>query len=310
MLEYPFIDSLDFTEYKSIVLRNGGNDGTMAKMRDIICTSLVKETTDLDIAGYQTYVAYLNGEYWGTYHLREKINKYFIAQNNGLSDPDNIDLLVGTGTALVGDNSDYKKMIEFMENNSLADQDNFDYIASLMDVDNFMDYIICEIWSSNSDTGNIKYWRDKSGTTDGKWRWIYYDLDWALWPSYVDSDRVERQLDPDGHGVGSMYPTTIFRSLIKNEAWKDKFIERFAYHLENTFNSEKVVARIDEIYNSMKGEMEAEREEFGGTVANWESHVEKLREFAKNRNKYVVQHLENNLSLTTEQKQMLEDTID
>ena len=48
---------------------------------------------NIDVQAYKTYVLYINGEYWGIYHLQEKLNKYYAAQHAGNGDPEAIDLL-------------------------------------------------------------------------------------------------------------------------------------------------------------------------------------------------------------------------
>ena len=55
------------------------------------------EGTDVDFL-YQAYrpcVLYLNGEYWGVYFLREKRNRFFVAQHEGT---DNVtDMIIAKG---------------------------------------------------------------------------------------------------------------------------------------------------------------------------------------------------------------------
>ncbi len=70
----------------------------------------------------------------------------------------------------------YALLIEFIESNDLAQEENFEYVASQVDMDNYIDYTITELFFSNYDWpgNNIKAWRNKPS---GKWRWILYDLD-------------------------------------------------------------------------------------------------------------------------------------
>ena len=62
---------------------------------------------------------YINGRYWGHYNLREKINKYFIAQYEGVTDEDEIDaidILARTGSDSFvqnGSNADWLALCEF-----------------------------------------------------------------------------------------------------------------------------------------------------------------------------------------------------
>ncbi len=60
-------------------------------LRDGYATGLFKDI-DIDIQGYRPMLVYLNGEFWGLYNLREKVNEHFIASHHPI-DPDEIDLI-------------------------------------------------------------------------------------------------------------------------------------------------------------------------------------------------------------------------
>ena len=70
-----FKDQEDIQKYDSIVLRSSGQDSKHTGFRDVLVNSLVQDL-DVDKQSYQP-VVYVNGEYWGLYHLREKINEEF-----------------------------------------------------------------------------------------------------------------------------------------------------------------------------------------------------------------------------------------
>ncbi len=53
--------------------------------------------------------------------------------------------------------------------------------------------------------------------------------------------------------------------------------------------------------------MEAERAKFGGTISNWDTSVELMREFARVRNAQVVQQLKSAFNLSAEQITMLDE---
>ena len=112
----------------------GGNDGKLVNVRDVFAADLGREL-GVEYMDCRACLVYLNGQYWGVYYMREKVNKYYIAQYYGIEDTGSIDQLVGDVTAFAGDNADYKALVEFCKSNSLADQENFGYVASQIDVD-------------------------------------------------------------------------------------------------------------------------------------------------------------------------------
>ena len=119
----------DYTSYKSILLRAANSDTYATRLRDVVASSLAEGQGIL----YQDYVViqvYINGQYWGHYNLREKINKYFVAQYEGVTDEediDNIDILARTGRDEFlqnGDNTDWIALCDFCKTHDLNDPDN------------------------------------------------------------------------------------------------------------------------------------------------------------------------------------------
>lgn len=290
---------LPYTEYQSLVLRNGASEWNVAKMRDVLITSLVGDTTDLDVQAFRPVVLYLNAEYYGVFYFREKLNKHYIAQHYGV-DPESVNILVGNSSVQTGSNADYKELLRFAKDNDLTDSGNYEYIQTQMDIDNYIDYVICEMYCGNTDTGNIKYWMSEE--YDGKWRWFFYDVDWAFLLSHVDDDMIADYINPEGIGVENMFDNTLIRKLLKNDDFKQKFLERFAYHVNVTFNVGRVVQRIDQIESMIDAEMPMDKNKWGwGTYASWKKQVQYLRDYATQRPDYIKQQLKSNFGLSSAQ---------
>ena len=307
-IQHAIFPDRPFTEYKSVILRNGASEWFSSKMRDAMLTSLTRGITDLDVQAYYPVVVYLNGEYWGVYFFREKINKYYLQQHHGI-DPENVDILYGNGkarNALVGDNKNWAELKEFVTTHDLSDPANYKVVTDWVDVDNYMDWVINEIYCGNTDTGNMKYYREKK--EGAKWRWFYYDVDWAFWPGRVTKDSIASFIDPEGHGVGDMFETWLILGLLDNAEFKQKFIERFAYHINVTYNSTRVIEHIDEIAAQLDPEMPKDRETWdakyeampawykqlasrGMSYKTWTKNIDRLRDFARKRPDSMRLHL-------------------
>lgn len=130
-MEYPFFDNRDFTAYKSLTLRAGAQDQNRSKIRDELATGLL-EGTDINVL-YQAYrpvVLYLNGEYWGVYFLKEKRNRFFVAQHEGVEDVDN--MLIGKASTLVsyGTNQEWVELMNYVKSHDLSDPTAYAMYAS------------------------------------------------------------------------------------------------------------------------------------------------------------------------------------
>ncbi len=296
-IDYPFFTTRPYTQYKSIVLRPSGQDAQMTKFRDIMLTSLVRDTTTLEVSAYRQSVLYINGQYWGIYNIREKINKYMLAQHNNIADPESIDLLVANGSALVGDNDDYRALINYVKSHDLSDASAYNYVASQIDIQNYMDWIICEAWTNNADLGNVKFWRER--TPGSKWRWIFYDLDWACFNPGLDG--IKRVFNPGGMGAHGI-DNTLLLGLIKNPGFKTQFIERCVFHFKNTFATDRVLAKIEECKKIIEDEIGRDRTRWeDGTVAGWQGQIDKVVSFVKVRTDYMVYFVRSYFSLSEQQ---------
>jgi len=123
-------------------------------------------------------VLYLNGEYWGVYFMKEKRNRFFIAQHENTDNVKDMDLIKSESTSGVfyGSNQEWIELMSYVRSHDLTSSEAYAYVDARVDLSSFMDYMICEIYSANSDVWNIQYYK----LPGGKWKWIYYDFCWSL----------------------------------------------------------------------------------------------------------------------------------
>jgi hypothetical protein len=291
-IKHKVFEKEGLNKYKFLVLRNSGSDWGKSHFRDALMTSLL-EDWDIEKQDYRPAHVYLNGKYWGIYNIREKVNRYFIAGHHDI-DKDSIDLIEHRLTLKLGSSRHYRKMLQFIEKNSMADPVNYAYLQSQMDVDNFMQYKIAQIYFDNKDAGgNIKFWRPQ--TEGGKWRWIMYDTDWGFGLHSKDaykSNSLAFHTAADGPSwPNPPWSTFLLRKLLENSTFKQKFLTRFADHLNASFASTHVEAKINEMYEQLLPEMDRHFERWNLKEDNWKYHINIMRTFAKERPDYVRMHL-------------------
>jgi hypothetical protein len=102
---YPFFSELNYSKFQSFTLRNSGNDWLKSQIKDAAVTSLMFGT-DLEYQSHKSVASYVNGDYWGIYKIREKVNEHFIASKANVS-ADDIDLLTNDAEVVHGTNEDY-----------------------------------------------------------------------------------------------------------------------------------------------------------------------------------------------------------
>lgn len=303
-MEYPFFENRPYKEYKAVVLRAGAQDQNRSKIRDELASGLL-EGTDINIL-YQAYrptVLYLNGEYWGVYFMKEKRNRFFVAQHENTEN--NVDLAIGKGfkQRTYGDNSDWVSLYEYATTHDLSSAEAYAYVSERMDVDSFRDYMIAEIYNGNTDTYNFQYYRLKGG----KWKFIFYDFCWGF-----QSPGHETLAFRMGKTPADVCSAKLFAAMLQNKGWRDSFCRRFGELLNTAFAPERVTALIEELYGYVEPEIKREREKFNkdtfmgvkqpntnlGTYEGFQSEISKLKEFAQKRPEELKRQLQSNLGLS------------
>ena len=298
-IEYPLFPNLPYDEFQAVVLRNAGNEWLNTNFRDAVLTGLLHDA-DLETQAYRPCVTYLNGEYWGIYNLREKINEHFIASKQQVN-PDEVDLLEFDGAIVEGSNVDYLNLLAFANNNNLSNDNLFAQIEAEMDVDNYILYQLSQIYFDNTDWpgNNIKFWR----APNRKWRWILYDTDFGFgtWNYFgYLNNTLAFALATNGPGwPNPPWSTALFRNLMENVNFKHRFINRFADEMNTRFLPARVIEHIDTLQAVISSEIPRHFQRWGGDINAWQNNVNTMKNFAQDRPASVKQHILGVFSLPT-----------
>ena len=288
-LDYALFGEDGINRFQSFVLRAGGQDAYTSRIRDELITSLAADQLNVYVQRYRPTVLYLNGEYWGIYFIREKLNDQYVAGNFGVYAED-VTLADWSG----GNCPEYKALQNYAKNNDLSQQKHYDYICSQINVDNYIDYMITQMWIANTDLGNVKFFR----TSDMPWHWALYDTDLSF--RKVNHESVSYMLTRNIY-VRDIRSATLLIRLMKNDTFREKFLRRTAWVVNNVWTKDNVIARIDELHDALLPDMQKECNRWLGTVQSWEKNIEDLRSFATNRTAYFLKDLKSYFGLTTEQ---------
>lgn len=295
-LNYDFFNGKGATTLRSFVLRNSGQDLTSTMFRDAVTQEMFKGTS-LDRQAYQPTVLFINGEYWGIHNIREFIDPHFLGLKHELT-PDSISILVGIGLLNYGQPGDeipYFALKSFAASHDLSVERNYQYVASKMDVDNFMEYLISEMFIANEDWphNNMKMWRYKgvpqvhNPLADGRWRWILYDTDPGMGRNYsVNSQSVQYVLKSPVLGP-------LFGALLNNPDFKANFIARFRQQLQTNLQQDSVIMLIDQMQAVIAPEMKEHIRRWRAipSYEAWQKNVAGMRDFARRRPAIMLQQL-------------------
>ncbi len=296
---HKFFDSRAEDKFSALVLRNTGNDWLRGGLRDIFFTSLM-EGSGVDVQAFQSVACYINGDYWGYYNLREKINEHFVANKYDL-DPDEINLLEIDSIIKSGSNSDYIELFKFIENNNLTEQDNYEYVSSKIDIENFIIYNVAQIFASNWDWpgNNRKFWT----APNRKWQWILFDTDFGFsfpyWgPQSLTHNTLSHALEANGPEWPNPPHSTLFlRKLMFNLNFRNNFINRFADELNSRFLPANVNDHLDNLSATLSNELPKHLDRWGGSEWTHKDELGKIKTFADQRPAIVKEHILRRLNI-------------
>lgn len=295
-IDYPIFEDRDNDYYKTLVLRNAGNDGidrSETHLRDPFVHQLFHmEDPDYSYSAYRPVSVFLNGEYWGIYNLRERQDEHFMESNHGLA-PDEVDFLEydyaepGNMKTISGDWDDWYALNAFMITEDMSLDANYQTVLDWIDIDNFIDYMSYEIFVGNQDwcNNNIKFYRPIED--GGKWRWVIWDTEYGLatFDSYPigepDFDFFGMAYSWCGWGAGDY--SWMFRTLFDNDEFQTKYLIRTQDLINTNFKPEFMNAQFQALADVIEPDVDNHADKWGSSMGNWNSSIGHTNSFINQR---------------------------
>ncbi len=295
----PHVGNSEIVLFNSFLIRNSGHNWWNNLFHDAFIHHLVRHL-DCDPQESRAVVHFLNGEYWGIMNLREKHDEYYFAEHYNM-DPDDVIIANGrTATISSGYQYEYKhysNVENFVNNNSLSNPENYNYVNTQIDVENYLMHFLIEIYINNSDFlgNNRKFWRKRTSQYfpnapfghDGRWRWILYDTDISFTDPEFD------RLTPTTTGTGS--PTLFLRKLLENQDFENMLVNSFCDQMNSSFLPAVIVQVIDSMRMNMDHDIYEHIDRWNNIDPD--QNCPELIAFANARPYYMRQHLKNRFNL-------------
>lgn len=310
--DYPIFPNENYTSYKRLVLRNSGNDFFNTYYKDAFTHELV-EKTGLDNQAYQPSVVFLNGEYWGMLNIRERLDRHYFERKYGIVEAD-IEILADGYVIDEGSDAHFDAMYSYLENNSLVSDANFSYINTQMDVENFRDYFITNIFIQNTDWPgwNTLFWRKNTVYNpnapygnDGRWRTAIKDTDagFGLMLDINNHNTLEFATALGGpEWPNPEWSTLILRRLLENPSFKLSFINRFADMMNTYFLPERVIDLSEQFADVIEPEIAEQYDRWGApySVSWWLISQNEIETFADERPDYQRAHIRSKFAISSD----------
>lgn len=288
------------TKYKSIVLRNAGNDFDYLYVRDAIAQRSMSKYVDLDWQAYQPAIIYINGEYYGLLNIRERANEDNIFTNyDGLEDIDGVENWYDLKE---GDLDNIKAFQTFFNDHGHT----WEEYAKWMDVDEYINLIILNSYYNNVDFfgNNLFMWRPRE--EGGRWRFVAKDVDYIM-GLYGGSYNYkyfnwiyDNNFDPNCKWANTADATRLFRRLMEDKDFNRRFIDRFAVYMGDFLNYNNIWSKTwKPMYDAIKDEYPSHRALVNVWWPNYSDELKSAQNWLQNRTNFLYSHLAEYFKLGT-----------
>lgn len=303
-LHYPIFRTKDRDHYQRLIIKAAASDnypfeGGGAHIRDAFVQAL-SQVNDLrlDERSYEPCVLYVNGQYWGVYEIREKVDDSDFTDEYYDQPEDQLYFLKtwgGTwqeygGTAA---QSEWDGLVAYILANDMGDPAAFAYVESLYNWRSLVDYVVlnsqvvCADWLN----WNTAWWRGLNPDGDGRrWRYALWDMD-ATFGHYVNftgipdqsaaADPCNPESLPDPGGQGHV--PVLDKLLNENDEVRTYYVNRFIDLNNTVFSCPYMIDLLDSLVALIEPEMPGHIARWGGNMAEWQGNVQAIRDFIDER---------------------------
>lgn len=294
-------------DFKSVLLRNSGNDFPFLYSRDAILQAQMAKHCDVDWQAGRPAIIFINGEYKGMVNIRERSNDDGIYSNyDGLED---IDMVENWGELKAGSQQNWNDFNNFKNSTHTYAQ-----WEKQLDVQEFMNVMIANIVHCNLDFpgNNICFWRPTA--SGGRWRVQMKDVDYSFGiydratntntSDIMNGDVYKIKVDYDyikwlyNSGYDSHYnwgngsnSTALFRNLMQNTQFKTEFLDRLAIYMGDFLSFQQTWEDTWEPWSkAIEEEIKYHRELYDLSADGYQKELEKAKTWLQTRIPYVYQH--------------------
>lgn len=307
-IDYQVFPTKPRAQFQRLILKAAASDnypftfgsGGGCYLRDAYIQSLAQTAhMNVDLRTNDHCALYINGQYWGLYEIREKVNDPDYTDYYWNQKEEDLDMLSYWGGLNIryGSDTDWNDLYSYMMSTDLSQAANYNTVSSRLDVASVIDYIILNSWAVNSDwiNWNTMWWRGR-GTPNVKWKYALWDMDntfdlgqnYSGWPTTdftADPCALDQTFENAGPDEGHL---DIFNRLMANADFKQRYVNRYAEMISTYLNCDFALAHFDSIVAHITPEMPNQVARWGGTMAGWQANLTYMRSQITNRCQYIA----------------------
>ena len=297
-INYPIFETIPYSSYKRLVLRPFSASWQEDGISDRLAQSIAAPLHCVSLAT-RPITVYINGEYWGIYYLQQSTDERLVEQIDNV-DADDVNL-IGSWYGMLenGSNTGFNQMMNYLNTASLSDTLQYQYICSLIDIDNFIDYQLLESFVSNLDwpANNMKCFQHDFSL----WRWIFYDGDAAFGNADYDMT-IPLTYTGEEEWPSSYQSTLCFRKLLESPIFFNRIYTRMTELTATTFSYSNTAPLLYSAIAEVQFDVNRQSERFNNPTnfSGWETATNNIDIFLQKRPSIFKSQMLNLFSIPTE----------
>lgn len=315
VIENQLFRGSDRDEFERVILKAAAGDNYPgydgAHIRDAWVQSLSQVIgLKLDERTYEPCVVYVNGDYWGVYETREKVDDNDFTEHYYDQPGEQVDMIQEYGSvwADYGSTDDWWDLYQYITSNDMTDPVNYAQVRSRLNTLSMIDHMIINEYVANGSwlAFNTMWWRGNDPAGDHKkWGYCCWDMDWICGApqhefGFPPSTPQNNPCDHESVQVGgqpsesNFAPThfAMFNALMANAQFRSQYLVRYAELIQHGLDCTTTVGHLDSLVAMIDPEMDRHCQRWGGTYADWQSKVQVMRSFLEDRCAYIMEGIE------------------
>ena len=290
--QYKFWDNQVNKYVDKLILKNGGQDRVLTFLRDAYASSFVDDFNNSLIMESRPVETYINGNYWGTYILRNRFDEDYLALRFGL-EPSLINYIDDDDHLKQGNANSYHDFIKELQISNLTNDSIFNLATDKIDLDNFLEYSVFRIYSAIWDWPghNHKIWN--SPEKDSRWRFVLNDFDIAFGCDNAEAHQnLFRKLKSSNTNF-----SIIYNKFLENDNFKNLFLNTFADYLNTAFLPDNTVEKLDSLSAIFSKAVSKQQERWDDSIKDWDKKMNDFKSFLVERPQNIYNQIINEFEL-------------
>ncbi len=235
VLNFPLIPESKVTEFNSLRLRSGRNDWDNPFVIDEFVRRISINMGQICSKGFLAWL-FINGELKGYFNPVERLDERFFQE--WYDSNENWDIINHDGPS-EGDDIAWNEMLTYFSSHNLENLGNYIEASKMLDIVNYIDYILAESYGGNWDWPNNNWYAARERSDNGLFRFYVWDAEGSFYNGNditIDSFNQNPDWRPNG-GAGLNGEDTpianIYRRLRYSAEFRLLFADRIQKHYFN-----------------------------------------------------------------------------